>query len=73
MELRRNHIAYLLTELITNYPQFTVAEILQAVLRRKNFTRGKCSGLYCFEAYDEQLSIALENTLTELKNELSAK
>jgi hypothetical protein len=67
--IRKTHISDLLTTLVTENPDFTAVELIRAVLRVKNYKNKKGYKTYNMSATDEEFSIALENTVRELKNE----
>jgi hypothetical protein len=67
--IRKTHIADLLTTLVTENPDFTAVELIRAVLRVKNYKNKRGYKTYNMSATDEEFSIALENTVRELKNE----
>jgi len=58
-----------LTTLVTENPDFTAVELIRAVLRVKNYKNKRGYKTYNMSATDEEFSIALENTVRELKNE----
>jgi hypothetical protein len=67
--IRKTHISDLLTTLVTENPDFTAVELIRAVLRVKNYKNKRGYKTYNMSATDEEFSIALENTVRELKNE----
>jgi len=67
-QLRKTHIADMLSQLIQDYPEYDVSMLLKAVLRRKNYRNGKSQdSVFFMDATDEQISLALERTLNDLK------
>jgi|TARA_R100000231_G_scaffold6442_1_gene9536 hypothetical protein len=67
--IRKRHIADLLSTLILENPDFTAVELVRSVLRVKNFKNKKGYKSFNMSATDEEFSIALENTVRELKNQ----
>ena len=68
INIRKSHISDLLTKLITENTDYDVSMLLKAVLRRKNFkNKRSIEGVFNLDATDEQLSLALEETLKDLK------
>lgn len=68
INIRKSHISDLLTKLITENTDYDVSMLLKAVLRRKNFkNKRSIEGVFHLDATDEQLSLALEETLKDLK------
>ena len=55
-QLRKTHIADMLSQLIQDYPEYDVPMLLKAVLRRKNYRNGKSQdSVFFMDATDEQI------------------
>jgi len=69
-KLRKTIIGDNLKKLFEENPEYSVAHLLRAVLRRKNF--GKVPrelGDFIFEANDESFNNAVEKTIYELEQD----
>ncbi len=73
-QLRKTHIADMLSQIIQDYPEYDVSMLIKAILRRKNYKNGKSQdSVFFMDATDEQISLALERTLNDLKISTNGK